>query len=182
MESSGVAEALNGKEMDVDYLTNMVFAEDAGGGEAAWRGLVSAVRTTLGHGLEGKSVREVIDNISSAVKGNSPQWQLANSGRPLSPTNKRVMDKIREIARWGVSDEWEDTIDGATKWEGVGIIKDKGHPSWSKSMNKVRKEGNTLFYKADTSRDDVSFGEAFGDAKRKGEKQFSWRGRPFAVK
>lgn len=36
--------------------------------------------------------------------------------------------------------------------------------------------------KADINRDSMTFGKAFADARAKGEKQFNWRGKPYAVK
>ena len=32
------------------------------------------------------------------------------------------------------------------------------------------------------NRDSMTFGQAFADARKKGEKQFNWRGKPYAVK
>ncbi len=74
-EHSYVAEAINPLEVEADYLAKVIFAEDAAGGEQAWRGVGNVALNRLKDGRYGKNLKGVLSKMSAAVQTKSPQWE-----------------------------------------------------------------------------------------------------------
>ena len=73
-----IAEAMDPLGADADLMAKMIFAENAPGGPEAWANIGSVALNRLKSGKFGKSLKAVINGMSSAIKTKSKQWEKAN--------------------------------------------------------------------------------------------------------
>ena len=145
MADNLLADVLKPDEADLDYATKYVFAENAVGGKDAWIADMDAAFNRLNTGKYGKNIKDVINRMSSAIRTNSVQWQLANSPEQMNKFEQGVYAKIKETLRPRFSSDRVDTIGGATHYEN---IKRYGMPSWAKKGAKATRtipNGHTYF-------------------------------------
>ena len=129
-ERSYVADAINPLEADADYLAKVIFAEDAGGGPEAWKGVGNVAVNRLRSGRYGKNLKGVLSKMSAAVQTKSPQWQKVSKGE-LNSFENMVYGRIKEAARQVLSEKNVDNTKGAVLFENLESF---GFPkTWDKS-------------------------------------------------
>lgn len=139
-----LADVLEPAEADLDYATKYVFADNAVGGKDSWVADMDAAFNRLDAGKYGKTIKDVITGMSSAIRTNSKQWQIANSPDTMSNYERAVYSRIKEVLKPRFSPDRKDTIGGAMHFEN---IKQYGMPSWAKGATATRTipGGHTYF-------------------------------------
>lgn len=139
-----VADAMDPLAADAALLQKMIFAEDAAGGPEAWAAVGSTALNRLRTGKFGKTLKAVIKGMSAAISTNSPQWQKADKG-DFNFVERRVYDKIGQIADGLVGGQIKDTVNGATHFEN---LRRYPMPYWAKDMDAVSRVGRHTYFKA----------------------------------
>lgn len=138
-----VAEAINGEDALLTHFTNVLFAENAVGGPKAWEADGSVAINRLRIGRYGKTLKAVLDDMSSAVKTDSPQYKKAVSG-DFNFFEQLVYDRIQDVAKKLISGEVTDPTGGATHFEN---IEEFGRPGWAEEMAATKKIGRHTYFK-----------------------------------
>lgn len=131
-----VAEAMDPLGADSNLLAKMIFAENAPGGPEAWANMGSVALNRLRSGRFGKSLKAVINGMSSAIKTKSPQWEKANKAE-FNDYEQRVFNKIAQVTDALVGGKVTDTVKGATHFENLNRYP---MPYWAKDMDAVARD------------------------------------------
>lgn len=135
-EHSYIAEAINPLAVDAEYLAKVIFAEDAAGGEAGWRGVGNVALNRLKSGYYGTNLKKVLSGMSSAVQTKSAQWQKVDKGE-LNQFEQMVFERIRKVAESLLAEDNQDNTGGATLFENIERF---GFPnSWDKTKVQATK-------------------------------------------
>jgi len=128
---------------DLKILTQYNFAESGNQKPEVWVANAYAAINRLKSGKYGSTLPEVIQGMSSAVKTNSKQWQLATGQKPMNKYEENVMKKIMSTTSAVLRGTIENPIGDATHFENVQKY---GVPKWAKKMKKVGKVGEHTYY------------------------------------
>ena len=142
-QDSGTARAINPLAVDAELMTKYIFAEDAGGGPEAWSAVGNVALNRLKSGKFGNSLEGVIKKMSAAIQTKSPQWQKADKGE-LNDFERRVFEKIKQVAEGLVSGQLPDNTKGATHFENLNAFP---RPYWAKGMDAVSRVGQHTYFK-----------------------------------
>lgn len=145
-----VAEAMDPLGADSNLLAKMIFAENAPGGPEAWANIGNVALNRLRSGKFGKTLKAVINGMSSAIKTKSPQWEKASKAE-FNETEQRVFNKITEVTDALVGGKVDDTVNGAMHFENLNqypvpywakdmdaVARDRGDPRWSQTYFKEK--------------------------------------------
>ena len=171
-KESFVAEAMDPLGADSEYLTKMIFAENAPGGPEAWVNIGNAALNRLRSGKFGKSLKSVINGMSAAISTKSPQWQKALKGE-FNDYERRVYNKIKQVADGLVGGKIPDTVKGATHFENLNAYP---MPYWAKGMDAVArdrsgpKQFQQTYFKLKAQPSKVGEVSANGDGQRRLER------------
>jgi spore germination cell wall hydrolase CwlJ-like protein len=138
-----VADAMDPLGADSNLLAKMIFAENAPGGPEAWAGIGNVALNRLKSGRFGKSLKAVINGMSSAIKTKSKQWEKASNAK-FNDYEQRVFNKIAEITDGLVGGKIPDSVNGATHFEN---LRRYPLPYWAKDMDAVKRIGGDTYFK-----------------------------------
>lgn len=138
-----VAEAMDPLGADSNLLAKMIFAENAPGGPEAWAGIGNVALNRLRSGKFGKSLKAVINGMSSAIKTKSPQWEKASKAE-FNDMEQRVFNKIAQVTDALVGGQVQDTTGGATHFENLNRYP---LPYWAKDMDAVKRIGTDTYFR-----------------------------------
>lgn len=130
-------------DADRDLLDKYNFAEAGNQKPQVWAANAQAVENRLKSGKYGSTVTEVIQGMSSAIRTNSKQWQIASGQKSMNDFEKNVMKKITATDSAFVRGNLPNEIGGATHFEN---IKKFGIPKWAKGMIKTATIGEHTYY------------------------------------
>ncbi|KKN42496.1 hypothetical protein LCGC14_0712570 [marine sediment metagenome] len=149
-----IAQAMDPLGADSNLLAKMIFAENAPGGWEAWANIGSVALNRLKSGKHGKTLKAVINGMSSAIKTKSPQWMKASKAE-FNDSEQRIFNKITEVTDALVGGAIGDTVKGATQFENLNnypmpywakdmdaVARDRGDPRWSHTYFKEKSNGD----------------------------------------
>ena len=91
----------------------------------------------------GVTLSEIINKASSAIRTNSPQWQLATGQKERNEYEENVFRKILANQSALLKGNYSVDIGDATHFENIKAF---GRPKWAKKMYKIKKVGEHTYY------------------------------------
>uniref|UniRef100_A0A6M3LN21 Putative cell wall hydrolase n=1 Tax=viral metagenome TaxID=1070528 RepID=A0A6M3LN21_9ZZZZ len=129
-------------DQDIDLLSKFNFAE-SGSEKQAWVANTYVAFNRLNSGRYGDTLPEVLQGMSSAIKTNSKQWQLATGQQKRNEYEDNVMKEIIQTQYLIKTGKIENPIGNATHFENIEKF---GVPYWAKKMKKIGKVGKHTYY------------------------------------
>lgn len=128
---------------DLKMLTQYNFAEAGNQKSDVWAANTYVALNRLKSGKYGSTLSEVLQGMSSAIKTNSKQWQLATGQKKMNEYEQNVMKKILATNSAVLRGTIENNIGKSTHFENVEKF---GMPKWAKKMKKVAKVGAHTYF------------------------------------
>lgn len=128
---------------EIKMLVAYNYAEAANQPPEVWVANTYAALNRLKAGKYGKSLEDVLSKMSSAIRNNSPQWQLATGQKKRNAYENQVYNKIGETVDDVVSGRAENPIGKAAYFENIEKF---GIPSWAKKMKQTAKVGAHTYF------------------------------------
>ncbi len=124
-------------------LARYNFAEAANQESDCWVANTYVAFNRLNSVKYGDNIEEVITNMSSAIRNNSNQWQLATGQKNMNAYEKRVFNKIKNTMRSILRQEIKNPVGLATHFENVEAF---GLPWWAREMVVTAKIGCHTYF------------------------------------
>lgn len=139
-----VEESEASKASDIDLLVRYSFAEAANQNSTVWAAGVYVALNRLKSGQYGKTLNEVVNGMSSAIRNNSDQWKKANKVSSMNAYEKKVYNQIVQTVTDVMNGKVKNPIGKATHFENVKAF---GKPDWAKNMVEVATIGAHTYFK-----------------------------------
>ncbi len=130
-------------DQDVDLLSKYNFAE-SGNDPKAWVANAYTALNRLESGKFGDTLPEVIQGMSTAVRKNSKQWQLATGQKKMNEYEQNVMKEIIQQMYLVKTGKVERPF--SNKVYNFEAVEKYGMPKWAKTMKKVGKHGQHTYF------------------------------------